>query len=62
MSSAFKAAMVKLATVGHDPSTLIDCSEVIPVPPPFTGPAMFPAGLTNADVEQAVSLGFCVAT
>ena len=56
MAAAFKAAMAKLAVIGHDPSTMIDCSEVIPVPNPFTGQAMFPAGITNADIEQAVSV------
>ena len=46
--------MSKLAIIGHDRSQLVDCSEVIPVPKPFTGQAMFPAGLSNADIEQAV--------
>ena len=55
MAAAFRAAMSKLAIIGHDRSQLIDCSEVIPVPKPFTGQAMFPAGLSNADIEQAVS-------
>ena len=32
---------------------MVDCSDVIPVPKPFTGSATFPAGLSNADVEQA---------
>ncbi|KAI0063642.1 manganese peroxidase 2 [Artomyces pyxidatus] len=53
MASTFKAAMAKLAVLGHDVSNMVDCSEVIPVPPPFTGAAIFPAGLSNADIEQA---------
>ena len=55
MAAAFKAAMSKLAVIGHDPSQMIDCSEVIPTPQVFTGKAMFPAGLSNKDIEQAVS-------
>ena len=33
--------------------TLVDCSDVIPVPKPFTKAATFPAGLSRRDVEQA---------
>ena len=53
MTSTFTAAMAKLNVLGQDVSTLIDCSDVIPQPPPFTAQATFPAGLSNADVEQA---------
>jgi len=54
MSSSFKAAMAKMAIIGHSASNLIDCSEVIPVPlPPVNKPATFPAGKSNADIEQA---------
>ena len=55
MAAAFKAAMSKLAVIGHDRSQMVDCSEVIPIPKAFTGKAMFPAGLSNKDIEQAVS-------
>ena len=55
MASAFRDAMSKLATLGNERSRLIDCSEVIPVPPPFTGSATLPAGQNQNDIEQAVS-------
>ena len=47
----------RLALTGVDASKLIDCSEVIPQPPPLprTAKAHFPAGKTHNDVEQAVS-------
>lgn len=32
MSANFKTAMAKLAVVGHDPSKLVDCSDLIPLP------------------------------
>ncbi|KII92147.1 hypothetical protein PLICRDRAFT_172282 [Plicaturopsis crispa FD-325 SS-3] len=53
MQSAFKAAMAKLAVVGHNPRSLIDCSEVIPIPKAVTTKAHFPAGLSRRDVQQA---------
>ncbi|THH31802.1 hypothetical protein EUX98_g2375 [Antrodiella citrinella] len=53
LQSAFKAAMAKLSILGHNVNTLTDCSELIPVPQPFTKVATFPAGLSNADIEQA---------
>ncbi|KAL5507302.1 GP1_5 [Sanghuangporus vaninii] len=53
MQSEFGAAMAKLAVVGQDTSQMVDCSEVIPIPPPFTGSAVFPPSLSNADIEQA---------
>jgi hypothetical protein len=54
LQSAFKAAMAKLAILGHDRRTLIDCSEVIPVPSKqlAQGPHL-PAGFTMNDIEQA---------
>ncbi|KAI0318309.1 manganese peroxidase 2 [Amylostereum chailletii] len=53
MVAQFKSAMSKLAVLGQDVSSMVDCSEVIPIPPPVTGSAHFPAGLSNADIEQA---------
>lgn len=53
MQNAFKAAMLKLSVLGHDINNMVDCSEVIPEPPTFTGSATFPAGLSHNDVEQA---------
>lgn len=55
LQSAFKAAMRKMAVLGHNIDNMVDCSDVIPVPKPWTKSATFPAGLTNADIEQAVS-------
>jgi hypothetical protein len=55
MQTSFKAAMHKLALLGQDESQLIDCSEVIPVPPPLAGKPHLPAGLNQNDIEQAVS-------
>ena len=73
MVAKFEAVMAKMAVLGHNPNTLIDCSEVIPsmclrycplhwtepicpfppAPKSNTKVATFPAGLSNADVEQA---------
>ena len=46
-------------------NAMVDCTEVIPAPKPFTTkPSFFPAGKTHADIEQAVrhafSAGWCV--
>ena len=46
--------MTKMSLLGQDQSQLIDCSEVIPVPPTINVQATFPAGLSNKDIEQAV--------
>ena len=55
MVRKFEAVMVKLATVGHDPRSLTDCSEVIPVPANVQlPPPTLPAGKTLKDVEAAV--------
>ncbi|KAI0031561.1 manganese peroxidase [Vararia minispora EC-137] len=53
MAQSFQSAFAKMQVLGQDTSQLIDCSEVIPISKPFTGQAMFPAGLTKSDVEQA---------
>ncbi|THH17331.1 hypothetical protein EW146_g3443 [Bondarzewia mesenterica] len=53
MTSNFAAAMAKLAVVGQDKAAMVDCPELIPVPPPFTGSATLPAGIIQSDVEQA---------
>jgi len=54
MSSAFKAAMAKLAVVGQDTSNFVDCTEVLPDPTPASGKAAtFPATKSIADIEQA---------
>jgi len=38
MVSAFKATMAKLAVVGHDPQSMVDCSDVIPMNPLLRSP------------------------
>ncbi|VDB94209.1 unnamed protein product [Peniophora sp. CBMAI 1063] len=53
MTSTFAAAMAKLVVLGQNVNSLVDCSDVIPTPPPFTAQATFPAGLSNKDIEQA---------
>ena len=55
LQNRFKDAFKKMSLLGHDESLLIDCGEVIPIPPPPASNAHFPAGLTHNDVEQAVS-------
>ena len=57
MVTKFEKVMVKLATLGHNPRTLTDCSEVIPVPKAVRlPPPTLPAGKTLRDVEAAVRL------
>lgn len=52
MANSFKAAMSKLAVLGHNRSNLIDCSEVVPVPKPAVKkPASFPATTGPKDLE-----------
>jgi hypothetical protein len=53
MKEQFGAAVFKLSLLGQTPGDLIDCSSVIPAPPPFTGFASFPPTLTINDIEQA---------
>ncbi|KAH9945354.1 manganese peroxidase isozyme precursor [Epithele typhae] len=58
MVTKFEKVMAKLATLGQNPRTLTDCSEVIPVPAAVKLPAAtLPAGKSLADVEAA-----CAAT
>ncbi|KAI0352477.1 prepropeptide lignin peroxidase [Trametes cingulata] len=53
--NTFATVFHDLSMLGQDASSLTDCSEVIPVPPPLpsSSHAHFPAGLTNQDIEQA---------
>ncbi|KAJ7487387.1 manganese peroxidase 1 precursor [Mycena galericulata] len=56
MATAFQQAFAKMQVLGQDVSKMVDCSDVIPVPPPISATAaqaFFPPGLSNADVEQA---------
>ncbi|TBU25748.1 manganese peroxidase [Dichomitus squalens] len=52
MAQSFKAAMAKLAVLGHNADDLVDCSAVVPKPKPATGkPASFPATKGPKDLE-----------
>ncbi|KAF7791988.1 hypothetical protein EIP86_003015 [Pleurotus ostreatoroseus] len=52
MASEFSKALAKLATLGHNPANLVDCSAVVPVPPPAVKkPATFPATKGPQDLE-----------
>ena len=53
MMSNFATAMKKLAVVGQDVNALVDCSELIPAPPPLNVAVTFPAGSDASDVQQA---------
>jgi len=53
MTHDFEAAMAKLSVLGQETSNLIDCSDVIPTPEPFTGRAHLPAGSTLRDIEAS---------
>ncbi|KDR65849.1 hypothetical protein GALMADRAFT_162345 [Galerina marginata CBS 339.88] len=51
MMSQFKAAMAKLQVLGQ--RNLIDCSDVVPIPKPFTSAIKFPASFSKKDVQIA---------
>ncbi|KAJ7249934.1 heme peroxidase [Mycena rebaudengoi] len=53
MTSKFRAAMSKMATLGQLTFLLTDCSDVIPVPKPLTTKPFLPAGKTLKDIEAA---------
>jgi len=55
MASQFKAAMAKLAVIGQNTRTLVDCTEALPqvVTTSFKKVATFPATKSRADVEVA---------
>ncbi|KAJ7483766.1 manganese peroxidase 1 precursor [Mycena galericulata] len=56
MANSFKAAFAKMQVLGQDVSKMVDCSEVIPVPPPISAAAaqaFFPPTLSRKDVQQA---------
>ena len=61
MVKKFEAVMSKLAVLGHDTRSLIDCSEVIPVPSTAKAQSAFlPAGKTLADIQGAVCISLCI--
>ncbi|KAI0358487.1 lignin peroxidase isozyme [Trametes cingulata] len=49
----FQFVFHDLSILGQDINSLVDCTEVVPVPAPVQGVAHFPAGLTVADIDQA---------
>jgi hypothetical protein len=52
MREEFGAAVFKMSLLGQNEDDLIDCSEVIPQPPAFTGgPATIPPTFTHADIQ-----------
>ncbi|KAK7053647.1 peroxidase [Favolaschia claudopus] len=53
--SAFAKAFNKMAVIGHNPTNLIDCSDVLPSAPPLpaSAAAHLPAGQSQNDIEQA---------
>ncbi|KAI0089364.1 manganese peroxidase 1 [Irpex rosettiformis] len=54
MNRKFEAAMAKLAVLGHDPRSLIDCSEVIPQPKRAkSNVAVLPAGKHRSDIQAS---------
>ncbi|KAJ7291753.1 heme peroxidase [Mycena rebaudengoi] len=53
MTSKFRAAMSKMATLGQIRLLLTDCSDVIPLPKPLTTKPFLPAGKTLKDIEAA---------
>ncbi|KAJ6550426.1 heme peroxidase [Mycena vulgaris] len=53
MTSKFRKAMAKLATLGQIREFLTDCSDVIPTAPPLTKAPSLPAGKSMGDIEAA---------
>ncbi|KAF7797208.1 hypothetical protein EIP86_008400 [Pleurotus ostreatoroseus] len=53
LQNRFQFIFEAMGQLGTDPTTLIDCSDVLPVPPPLPNAPHFPAGITMNDVEQA---------
>ncbi|KDR71980.1 hypothetical protein GALMADRAFT_143334 [Galerina marginata CBS 339.88] len=53
MVNEFRAAMSKLQTLGQNRDKLTDCSDVVPVPAPFTKNIKFPASFKKKDVQIA---------
>lgn len=56
MASTFEAAFAKLQVTGQDVSKMVDCSDVIPAPPPIPAAnarSFFPPGQKQSDIQQA---------
>ncbi|KAJ7921976.1 putative versatile peroxidase [Mycena leptocephala] len=50
---SFRAVMAKMALIGQNTKTMIDCSDVIPVLKPVVGKPHLPAGKAMKDIDQA---------
>ncbi|KAF7377242.1 Peroxidase [Mycena sanguinolenta] len=56
MASSFQAAFAKMQVLGQDVSKMVDCSDVIPVPPVLSASAaraFLPPGTSMKDIEHA---------
>ncbi|KAI0046471.1 class II peroxidase [Auriscalpium vulgare] len=54
MVTKFESVMARLATVGHNPNALTDCSDIIPVPKAANfGAPTLPAGKTLKDIDAS---------
>ncbi|KAJ7282365.1 fungal ligninase [Mycena rebaudengoi] len=45
--------MLKMAIIGQNRANMVDCSDVIPQPPPLNNKPHLPAGLSMGNIEQA---------
>lgn len=55
MQTKFRAAMAKVATLGKKRSSLVDCSDVIPIPKALTGEGPhLPAGKSLTDIDASM--------
>jgi len=55
LQTVFKAAMLKLSTLGQNTTEMVDCSDVIPIPqvlPATDGPHL-PPSLNLSDIQQS---------
>jgi hypothetical protein len=56
MAATFEAAMFKLQNTGQNVAKMVDCSDVIPAPPPIpraNANSFFPPGVSQNDVQPA---------
>lgn len=56
MRTAFRAVMVKMALLGHDRNSLVDCSSVIPSRAADRATPVLPNGKVAGDIEDSVSI------
>ncbi|KAF7793725.1 hypothetical protein EIP86_004841 [Pleurotus ostreatoroseus] len=53
LQNRFQFIFQAMGQLGTNPDDLIDCSDVLAIPPPLSTTPHFPAGLTIQDVEPA---------